>query len=116
LNGFIRDTFRSVRVLELMLNLKATFGCNWSAADLVRALRSSEHVVTTAGAQLVATGLLTNADDNVYEYAPASDDLVRLADGVEAAYAKSPSAIRRILVSPSSNGLSAFADAFRLKE
>jgi len=115
LNGFIRDTFRSVWALELLLSLKATPERKWSATDLVRELRSSEHVVTTAGTQLVAAGLLLIADDNVYEYAPASDDLVRLADAVEAVYAKSPSAVRRLIVSPPSNGLTAFADAFRLK-
>ena len=50
-----------------------------------------------------------------YQYAPASDDLDRLADAVEAAYTKSPSAVRRIIVSQPNKGLTAFADAFPLK-
>ncbi len=115
LNGFIRDTFRSVWALELLLNLKTTPERKWSSTELVLELRSSEHIVTTAGTQLVAAGLLIIDDDNIYEYAPASDDLVRLADAVEAAYAKSPSSVRRIIASPPTDGLIAFADAFRLK-
>jgi len=115
LNGFIRDTFRSVWALELLLNLKATPDRKWSSEDLVRELRSSEHIVTTAGAQLVAAGLLSISHDNLYHYAPASHDLVRSVDAVEVAYAKSPAAVRRIIVSPPSSGLTAFADAFRLK-
>lgn len=115
LNDFIRDTFRSVWALELLLHLRATPDRTWSPADLVRELRSSEHIVTTAGTQLVAAGLLIIANDKAYAYAPASQDLVRLADAVEAAYAKSPGAVRRIIVSPAGDGLAAFSDAFRLK-
>ncbi len=115
LNRFIRETFRSVWSLELMLHLKRQPGCRLSSADLVRELRSSEHIVVTAGAQLVAAGLLTSTEDLAYGYTPASDDLARMADAVEAVYAKSPDAVRRIIVSPSAKSLTAFADAFRLR-
>lgn len=116
LDGFIRDTFRSVWALELLLHHKRTRDRTWSSSELVRELRSSEHVVTTAGGQLVAAGLLIQNEDRDYGYAPASADLACLVDAAEAAYATSPNAVRRMIVSSPNIGLTAFADAFRLRK
>ncbi len=49
-------------------------------------------------------------------YAPASTDLDRLAAQAETLYARSPGAVRRMIVTAASPGIAAFADAFRLRK
>ena len=49
------------------------------------------------------------------KYSPASADLDRLARETDALYASKPDAVRRLIVSNAGLGLTAFADAFKLK-
>jgi hypothetical protein len=55
------------------------------------------------------------AEDGRAKYAPATPELDRLAAAAAARYATAPDAVRRIIVKAASPGLTAFADAFRLK-
>ena len=114
LASFIRSSFRSVWAIELMLHLKRS-PRDWSNADLVEVLRASDLVVRNGTEALVAAGLAVAQEDGRVRYAPASPDIERLADATEELYAKKPDAVRRLIVAAASDGLTAFADAFRLR-
>ena len=113
--AFLRDHFKSVWALELLLFLKDHADMAWTGEQLVAALRTSETIVSTSVGTLVAGGLLTGDDQGHVQYAPASHDLSRLVDITQALYAKKPDAVRRVIVSASATGLSAFADSFKLR-
>lgn len=113
--AFLRDHFKSVWALELLLFLKTHADRAWAPDDLVAALRTSDTVVASGLRALVAGGLVADDADGAVRYAPASDDLSRLADVTQALYAKKPDAVRRLIVSGAIPGLSAFSDAFRLR-
>lgn len=114
--GFIRNSFRSVWSLELLLLLKSDPKRKWSQPELVDQLRSSELVVRQSVASLVAAGLLLPEGDERVRYAPASRDIRRLAEATERLYERKPDAVRRLIVSSSIDQLAAFADAFRLRK
>jgi len=111
---FIRDQFRSVWALELLLFLKSSPGA-WSGEQLVATLRASEAIVANSLTMLLAGGLIVRGEDGRASYAPATKNLEQLITETEALYAQKPDAVRRLIVSSSTGGLSAFADAFRLR-
>lgn len=114
--SFIRSTFRSVWSLELLLHLKRNREAAWSREDLVRALRASELIVAQSLETLVAAGLVSVDQQEHAQYLPASVDLDRLMEGSEALYARSPDMVRRMIVASVNEGLTAFADAFKLRK
>lgn len=111
---FIASGFRSVWALELLLILKRERRI-WSREELVSTMRASELVVSKALDALVAAGL-ASADEQGAEYMPINDEVAECVDQVEKLYALRPDAVRRAIVSATSTGLSAFADAFRLRK
>ena len=111
---FIASSFRSVWSLELLLLLKSERR-PWTPEELVIALRASELVVTQALRSLVAAGLALEDGNGAATYMPASGDLEKLVEQTEQLYARKPDAVRRMIVASASSGLSAFADAFRLR-
>jgi hypothetical protein len=113
--AFLRDHFKSVWALELLLFLKEHADQAWTREQLVSALRTSDTIVNTSVETLIAGGLLANQGHDKIRYAPASDDLSRLVDVTDALYATKPGAVRRIIVSSAATGLSAFANSFRLR-
>ena len=113
--AFLRDHFKSVWALELLLFLKSHAETAWENDQLVSALRTSETIVSTSVGMLVAGGLVSVDGEGRARYAPASSDLGRLVDITQALYAKKPDRVRRVIVSSSATGLSAFADSFRLR-
>lgn len=115
-SSFIRATFRSVWSLELLLFLKNHGDRSWSGFDLVTALRGSDVIVSQSVDSLVAAGLVSADAEGAARYSPASDDLRRLVDGTERMYAKSPDAVRRMIIASANEGLTAFADAFKLRK
>lgn len=114
--SFIRATFRSVWSLELLLFLKGRDDRSWTRAEMVAGLRGSEIVVSQSVDSLVAAGLVSTDEEGAARYSPASQDIGRLAEGAEQMYAKSPDAVRRMIISSANGGLTAFADAFRLRK
>lgn len=114
-HGFIRDSFRSVWSLELLLLLRSDQARAWSQAELVDRLRGSDLVVQQSVASLVAGGLVLIEDEGA-RYAPASKDIERLIGAAEQLYSKKPDAVRRLIVSAAHGQLTAFADAFRLRK
>lgn len=115
LASFIALSFRSVWALEVLCNLRQTSDRELSPEELVANLRASEFIVRQSLAELSAAGLILVAEDGRAKYAPATTELDRMASAAEARYATAPGAIRRIIVNAQNPGLTAFADAFRLK-
>lgn len=113
--AFLRDHFKSVWALELLLFLKDHADQAWTGDQLVTGLRTSPMVVAKSLASLFAGGLVIYDEQERVRYAPASDDLSRLVDVTHALYAKKPDAVRRAIVSATATGLSAFANSFRLR-
>jgi hypothetical protein len=116
LTGFIRSSFRSVWALELLLLLKRSPRA-WPREEIVASLRASDLVVAQSLDSLTAGGLVSVAGDGSATYSPAAGDLRSLVEEAEAYYARSPDAVRRLIVGAASGGsIAAFADAFRLRK
>lgn len=111
---FITSSFRSVWALELLLVLKRQ-PRTWNRAELVTTMRASELVVAQAVETLVAAGLASIDGDGV-QYRPVNEQVAVNVDRTEKLYAARPDAVRRAIVSSSLGGLTAFADAFRLRK
>ncbi|GAA4826331.1 hypothetical protein GCM10023232_25440 [Sphingosinicella ginsenosidimutans] len=116
LSTFIRSTFRSVWALELLCLLRQNRGRGLTHEEMVARLRGSDLVVSQSVESLTAAGLVLSESDGSIRYAPVSDDLDRLAADAEARYARSPDAVRRLIVTAANPSVSAFADAFRLRK
>ena len=114
--SFIRATFRSVWALELLCFLRQHRDRALSHADMVAGLRGSDLVVTQSVGALAAAGLILIEADGSARYAPAANDLDDLVGEAEALYASSPDAVRRMIVAAANPGITAFADAFRLRK
>jgi hypothetical protein len=114
--SFIRTTFRSVWALELLCLLRQDRERSMSHAEMVSRLRGSDLVVTQSLAALAAAGLILVEEDGSARYAPAADELDRFVAKAEALYGSSPDSVRRMIVEAANPGLTAFADAFRLRK
>jgi hypothetical protein len=115
ISRFIRSSFRSVWSLELLLLLKRDRRF-WTRAEIVAALRASDLIAAQSLDALTAGGLVIVDEAGNAAYAPASDAAASLAEGAESLYARSPDAVRRLIVGAGAGGLAAFADAFRLRK
>ena len=114
--SFIGSSFRSVWALEVLCYLRGQRNTAVSAQALVEVLRASSLVVEQSFTNLVAAGLIVRDELGNAQYAPASAELEELAAACEELYHKSPGAVRRRIVEAASPGISAFADAFKLKD
>ncbi|MCH8614727.1 hypothetical protein LZ016_01210 [Sphingomonas sp. SM33] len=110
---FVGSSFRSIWALELLLTLKSDRR-PWPAAELVSTMRASELVVSKALEGLVAAGLASVESGGVV-YMPINEQVSRCVNQLEELYLVRPDAVRRAIVSVSSSGASAFADAFKLR-
>jgi hypothetical protein len=115
LAGFLRSHFRSVWALELLLHLKRHADRSWSTTELIDACRASDVVIGRSLDDLLAGGLVVVEHDQQARYCPANEDLERLIVETATLYAKKPDAVRRLIVAPPVDGVSAFADAFRIR-
>jgi hypothetical protein len=113
--SFIQTTFRSVWALELLSYLRQHRDRSLSHGEMVTGLRGSDLVVTQSVESLSAAGLVLNEADGSVRYHPVTAELESLVENAEALYAKSPDAVRRMIVSSANPGITAFADAFRLR-
>ena len=114
--SFIGNTFRSVWALELLCFLREHRDRELSHAEMVSGLRGSDLVVSQSLASLAAAGLILVDDKGSARYAPATEQLDLLVDKTRSLYGRSPDKVRRMIIAGSSPGLSAFADAFRLRK
>ncbi len=111
---FIAASFKSVWALELLLTLKRGGGA-CTRSDLVKRLHASELVVSRALDSLVAAGLISNDEDTAI-YHPANRSIAASVELAEELYHLKPDAVRRAIVNAQSSGITAFADAFRLRK
>ena len=113
--AFVRDTIKSVWALELLLLMRRERERSWSRDDLVRELRSSDAAIGEAVVGLRNAGFLANSGADGLQYWPASPDLERIGDEIEAIYAAKPIAVVKAITSAPNDKLRIFADAFKLK-
>lgn len=113
---FIRSTFRSVWSLELVLLMADEAERSWSRSELVAALRASDLIVARSVEELTTAGVVVVDSAGQACFRPASDDLREMVSASQALYARSPDKVRRIIVAAASGGLTAFADAFRIRK
>lgn len=113
---FLRSTFRSIWSLELLFLLADDASRCWSIPEMVAALRASELVVNRAVDNLHAAGLLVPESDGCYRYAPFTEDVRSLVISARSLYARSPDAVRRMIIQSQSNHLLKFADAFKFRK
>lgn len=114
LHSFIRDHVRSVWALELLLLLRRQPDRVWTAEALLGELRASTAIVAAALGQFERGGLVLADDGGAYRYAPASDILRDLCDGLEEIYRERPVAVINAIASPAER-LQGLADAFKFK-
>ena len=113
---FVRVTFRSVWSLELLCMLRKNRDRSLTHREMVDSLRASDFVVSQSLDNLTAVGLVSKEADGSARYSPASSNADKLVERTEDFYAKSPNAVRRIIAFAANPGLTAFADAFRLRK
>lgn len=113
--AFIGSSFRSVWALELLRLLLAD-DHGHSQAELVQAMRSSDAVVAQSLATLVAVGLVLVDGNEKVRINRADSRTTELIEATVELYRKSPDRVRRLIVSSSLPGVTAFADAFRLRK
>ena len=111
---FIGSSFRSVWALELLLVLKSEPKV-WTRPELVTTMRASELVVSKALDSLVAAGLASLEGEGA-RYMPVSDQVAECVEQAERLYSSRPNAVRRAIIAASTDGVAAFADAFRLRK
>jgi hypothetical protein len=116
LDRFIGNSFRSVWALELLKYLAENPGTFHTHHHLIAALRASEAVVSQSVRNLLAAGLAMVDDEGRVAYREASADDTALVNAAIALYAQSPGKVRRLIVAQSAPGVTAFADAFRLRK
>jgi hypothetical protein len=114
--SFIGATFRSVWALELLGYLRQQRERQLSHAEMVSGLRGSDLVVIQSLESLAAAGLILVDEKGAARYGPATEQLDKLVDKTLALYARSPDKVRRMIISGASPGLSAFADAFKIRK
>lgn len=116
ISDFIGSTFRSIWSLELLLYLKDHADRSWSRSELVAALRASELIVSQSLDALIAAGLVSIDADGCARYSPASAAIAKMVDATSDRYRRGPGAVRRLILSSVSGGLTAFADAFKFRK
>lgn len=110
---FLRDNFKSVWSLELLLHLEAEPERSFTPAELVTALRASRGIVEQSLGSLVAAALIVVEEGGRVRYAPADPRLRRMVARIRDEYASRPDAVRRAIVA---SGASAFSEAFRWRK
>ena len=113
---FIQSSFPSVWALELLCFLRENDSEKLDKNDLISRMRASELIVDQSVASLTAAGLVAQEKGRVF-YHPATDETAKLVGQTVDFYAKSPDAVRRLIVasSVSASNISAFADSFRFR-
>lgn len=113
---FVRATFRSVWALELLFLLRKNRDRALAHRDMVDSLRASDFVVVQSLDNLSTMGLVSRDADGSARYCPSHAEADRLVELTEEFYSTSPNAVRRIIASALNPGLTAFANAFRLRK
>ena len=116
LDSFIGNSFRSVWALELLKYLAENPGTYHTPEELIAVLRASEAVVARSVHNLSVARLAVVDGQGRVAYREGSEDDTALVNSAIALYARSPDKVRRLIVARSAPGVTAFADAFRLRK
>jgi DNA-binding IclR family transcriptional regulator len=116
LESFIGNSFRSVWALEVLQYLADNPRSSFSAAELISALRVSDAVVSQSVENLSAAGLVVLDNDGRIGLHDASGGQAELVKAAIDLYRKSPDKVRRLIVAQATPGVTAFADAFKLRK
>jgi hypothetical protein len=116
IDSFIGTSFRSVWAIELLKYLAANPGTYHSSEELISGLRASEAAVSQSVQNLSAAGLAVVDDEGRVAYHEGSGDSATLVTAAIELYARSPDKVRRLIVAQCAPGVTAFADAFRLRK
>jgi len=114
--SFIGNSFRSVWALEVLQYLVANPKAKFSADELIAALRVSDAVVSQSVDNLSAAGLAVVDNEGHVALHDGNPDQARLVREAIDFYRKSPDKVRRLIVARASPGVTAFADAFKLRK
>lgn len=116
IEDFIGESFSSIWDLELLAVLLDAPDKRPTSAELVERMRASDLVVEQGIRTLVAIGLATMDADGRLSFSPVTTDLEQCARKASEFYRRFPGRARRLMIDRSSPGLTAFADAFRLRK
>ena len=116
LDAFIGNSFRSVWALELLKYLAENPATYHTFEELIAALRASEAVVSQSVQNLTVAGLVLVDETGRVAYHGGLGEGARMVKAAIALYARSPDKVRRLIVAQSTPGVTAFADAFRLRK
>jgi DNA-binding transcriptional ArsR family regulator len=116
LESFIGNGFRSVWALEVLKFLVENPAHPFSAQELIAALRVSDAVVSQSVENLLAAGLVIVDGEGRVELHQGGAAQSRLVRSAVELYQRSPDKVRRLIVAQASPGLTAFADAFKLRK
>jgi DNA-binding transcriptional ArsR family regulator len=115
LESFIGNSFRSVWAIEVLQYLVDHSEAAFSAGELIAALRVSDAVISQSVANLSAAGLvMVEGDGRISLHAANGNDLRLVREAIDF-YRKSPDKVRRLIIAHAAPGLTAFADAFKLR-
>ena len=116
IEDFISDSFSSIWDLELLSALLDQPGAALTQVELVERMRASDLVVSQGAQALVAAGLASADSEGRLRFLPVNDRVAERALAASEFYRRFPGRARRLIVTRQSPGLSAFADAFRLRK
>lgn len=115
LASFIRTHFPSIWTLEVLLFLRNDLSASWHQKQLVAELRASDVIIESALRGLHAGGLIVVEDDGGARYSTATPELDKMVGETQVLYRLKPSAVRTLIINPSSGALSAFSDSFNFR-
>lgn len=116
LDSFIGTSFRSVWALELLKYLAENPGTYHTSDELIAVLRASEAVVSQSVQNLAVAGLAVVDDEGRVAYLEGPGAGPALVKAAIELYGRSPDKVRRLIVAQCTPGVTAFADAFRLRK
>lgn len=116
IESFIGNSFRSVWAIEVLQFLADHTDASFSAEELITGLRVSDAVVSQSVDNLTAAGLVVVDSERRIMLHEANEEQSGLIRAAIDFYQKSPDKVRRLIVAQAIPGVTAFADAFRLRK
>lgn len=113
--SFIVGNFRSIWALDLVRILMADAETGFSPDELVKQLRASNAVVQQSVGALSSVGLVIVEKGRIRLHIQ-NDQARELLEAAVELYRRRPDRVRRLIIAAASPGLTAFADAFRLRK
>lgn len=113
---FISDSFASIWDLELLSVILEQRGSGQTSAMLLERMRASDLIIEQGVHSLVASGLAVVDENGKLFFRPVNAELEECAVNAVAFYNRFPGRARRLMIARQAPGLTAFADAFRLRK